>query len=177
MNLTIDGVEEINNILRKMRQSGARKVNIAGGKLAAKVLVKAARSEVPPNYKKAKMGIGSKVLKAREAPDGGVKVGSKVGRSGKKARSQMASLRKKKRGRPGVGFSGANVHWLFLGGGTRGDRYTGKEGGPKRRTGRFKVVMRAMTSIAMSQKGAMLAAYKKGAYKKFIGLVKEGKAF
>lgn len=168
----IEGDKKLLKTLRKMRTTAARRVMSAGAAKAAQVLAKAAKAEVPGNMKGAKKGIGHKKLKVSEARDGGAKVGSKVGRTGKKAAKDNARLRSKGRGgKPGVGIGASNTHWLFLG--TK-DRRTKN---PKRNTGRFWAYARPMQKIAASNRSGMFAAFRKGAWERFEKEVKAGKAF
>lgn len=168
----IEGDRELLKTLKKMRTTAARRVMSAGAAKAAQVLAKAAKAEVPSRFKGAKKGIGWKKLKVGEAPDGGAKIGSKVGRTGKVAAKDNARLRSKGRGgKPGVGIGASNTHWLFLG--TK-DRRTKN---PKRNTGRFWAYARPMQKIAASNRSGMFAAFKKGAWDQFAIEVKENKAF
>ena len=168
----IEGDKKLLKTLKKMRTTAARRVMSAGASKAAQVLANAAKAEVTSKFKGAKKGIGHKKLKVSEAPDGGAKVGSKVGRSGKVAAKDNARLRKKGRGgKPGVGIGPANTHWLFLG---SKDRRTKN---PKRNTGRFSAYARPMQKIAASNRSGMLAAFKKGAWDLFKDELKAGKAF
>ena len=168
----IEGDTKLLRTLEKMRTTAARRVISAGAAKAAKVLAKAAKAEVPSRFKGAKKGLGWKLLKVKDAPDGGAKIGSKVGRSGKKAKADNARLRAKGRGgKKGVGIGASNTHWLFLG--TK-DRETKN---PRRPTGRFWPYMREMQDIAGSNRSQMFSAFKKGAWARFQKEVKAGKAF
>ena len=168
----IEGDRELLRTLKNMRETAARRVISRGAAKAAQVMAKAAKTEIPSKFKGAKKGIGWKNLKKSDAPDGGAKIGSKVGRTGKKAKADSARLRSKGRnGKKGVGIGSANTHWLFLG---AKDRKTKK---PRRNTGRFWAYARPMQDIANSNRSAMLAAFKEGAWKQFRVEVKKGKAF
>ena len=168
----IEGDRKLLRTLKNMRATASRRVMSAGAAKAAQVLAKAAKAEIPSHMKGAKKGIGWKKLKKSDAPDGGAKIGSKVGRTGKKAKADNARLRGKGRGgKPGVGIGPSNTHWLFLG--TK-DRKTKN---PPRPTGRFWPYARKMQDIAGSNRGAMFSAFKEGAWKQFQKEVKAGKAF
>tara|TARA_B100000519_G_scaffold129294_1_gene111638 strand:+ start:6219 stop:6785 length:567 start_codon:yes stop_codon:yes gene_type:complete len=168
----IEGDRKLLRTLKNMRETAARRVISRGAAKAAQVMAKSAKAEIPSKFKGAKKGIGWKNLKRSDAPDGGAKIGSKVGRTGKKAKADSARLRSKGRnGKKGVGIGSANTHWLFLG--TK-DRMTKKT---RRNTGRFWAYTRPMQDIANSNRSAMFAAFKEGAWKQFEAEVKAGKAF
>lgn len=168
----VQGDKKLVRTLKAMRTTAARRVMSDGAAKAAKVLAKAAKAEVPSRFKGAKKGLGWKKLKVKDAPDGGAKVGSKVGRTGKKAKADNARLRAKGRGgKKGVGFGSSNVHWLLLGTKQRMTKTT------RRNTGRFPAQMRPMMAIAQSNRSQMFSAFKKGAWARFQKEVKARKAF
>ena len=171
-NNIVQGDKKLLRTMKKMRTSAARAVMSTGAAKAAQVLAKAAKAEVPARMKEAKKGIGWKRLTKSDAPDGGAKIGSKVGRTGQKAKKDNARLRQKGRGgKSGVGMGPANVHWVLLGTKNR------KSKNPRRSTGSTPPYMRPITAIAASNKSGMFSAFQKGAWGKFKELVKENKAF
>lgn len=168
----IQGDKKLLRTLKKMRTTAARRVMTAGAAKAAQVLAKAVKAEVPTRMKEAKKGIGWKRLKKSDAPDGGAKIGSKVGRTGKRAAKDNLRLRKKGRnGKTGVGMGAANVHWILLGTKNR------KSKNPRRSTGSTPPYMRPVNAIAASKKSGMFSAFRKGAWGRFEKEVKAGKAF
>ncbi len=179
----ISGDRQLIWVLRYVRGTAVWRITTAGAKEAAKVGAKAMKAEVPSKYKNAKRGIGWRALRKKESPDGGAKVGAKVGRTAKRAKQEEASLKKKggRSGKKGVGISGANIHWIIGGVGTKAlkpkpERETGERGGPKRRTGSVAPDMDSAEKILSRVSGLMFSKFKEGARARLTKEISKGKA-
>ena len=106
MTMSITGDKELDRKFRRLADKVARKVLAQGIRAGLRVVAKGIKAEIPPHMKDAKKAIGSKLKKDKS---GGIvaKVGSGVG--GKKKPVGARG------GRPGVGISRQNIHWLLLG--------------------------------------------------------------
>ena len=164
----ITGDKKLQKILKRMRTTAARRTMTAGAAEACKQLSKMIKSEVPSRYKTVRKAIAWRRLKVREAPDGGAKVGGRVGRGSK------AYARGAQPGRRGVGIGARNIHW-FIKGTQR--RVTGESGGVIRRTGAMPPQIAPVKVIAMRNRSRLRAVYVEGARRQLKKEVAKGKAF
>jgi len=171
----IFGDQEIIRIMGKMRTTSGRRTMSAGAWLAADVLLKAAKRAIPSNNKNARKAHGRRRLKVKESPDGGAKVGGRV------AASSKVRARGKTPGKKGVGIGARNLHWTHgtgtLGQGSGKERYTGKKGGPVRRTGSSNPTAISMAVLARRNSTLLRSQFARGARKQLDIEVSKGKAF
>lgn len=103
----VEGLDELIALMEKMRTTRARGAFSAGAGAAAQKVAKVIKKDIPTQYKQQRKMIGWRRLKVKEAPDGGAKVGGRVGRS-----SKVTSARTSNKG---VGISAINIHWMITG--------------------------------------------------------------
>lgn len=170
--LELIGDKALIKTMAQMRETRGRRAMSVGAFAATAVLMKAAKAMIPSRYKNMRKGMGRRRLNKREAPGGGAKVGTRVGRS-----SRFGT------GQKGVGISAQNLHWLFAGTGLHHkpdpnpERQTGKQGGPVKITGSTKAIIPPLHVIATHARGHMQKAFAKAAWKDIEKSVKQGKAF
>ena len=168
------GDKEILAIMAKMRTTAARRMMSAGAFRAANVLLKAAKKDIPSKNKSARKALGRRRLKVKESPGGGAKVGGRVAKSSK-AKSRGPSTKVK-----GVGIGAQNIHWAYVGTGVfsgKGERATGKRGGPIRNTGSSRPWTRPMYVLARRNSAFLKTEFGAGARKQLEKEVRKGKAF
>jgi len=170
------GDKELQRILKGIgRPSAARRVMSTAAFGGTKLVVKKVKSSIPSRMKTTRKQVGHRRLKAKEAPGGGSKVGTRVGRSSR--------ARKDRTGLKGVGMQ---VHWAMLGVGAEyegagesigTDRETGKSGGTRRNTGSHGPFSDSVKEIAHGMKGEIKTAMVTDAKKALAKEVAKGKAF
>lgn len=159
--MSIIGEKELMAALAKLGDpKTAKSVVRSGITKGLRVLAKSVKAQIPPKYKAAKRGIGSKFGKPKTRDNVEARVGVGVGIT----RKQLAKFKRKDRGkRPGLGAQPENLHWFILGTDERqtgsrtrkrGGAVTRKPTGNKvRRTGR----MRPHPEVANIIKNGMAA--------------------
>ena len=167
----ISGDAELMKIMKGMRRTSHRRVNTAGAFNAGKALKKIVKAAIPSRMKDARKAVGCRRLKAKEAPDGGAKIGAGVGRTTKK---RMKELNKIRDGKKGVGIGPNNIHWIIEG---TDERETGKKGGPKRDTGAMPPETPPVHVLAVRNRGILSSLFAFGARKQLVKEIKKRKAF
>lgn len=175
----VDGLEDIQKALGKLKLSMANRVARPGVNAAASMGAKIVKSKIPGRLKSVRKAIGWRSLKTKY--NGGV-VGSKIGGGVGKRRNKVSTTRKNKRG---VGIDEKNVHWWFLG---TAERSTGKRsvrrkiggksvttgfrstGNKVRRTGRMPAAKEGVAQMLAMRTGDLIQIMRK---KIAIALVKE----
>ena len=103
----VEGLEELMANLTKLTKVRGRQAWTAGAAGVAQQAAKDIKKDIPSRYKQQRKMIGWRRLKVKEAPDGGAKVGGRVGKTSR-ARSSRTSGK-------GVGISATNIHWMITG--------------------------------------------------------------
>lgn len=127
----ITGLEDIDKKLSTMKVGAANKIARPTLTKGARVLLKAAKAKVPPQYKDAKKALGMKVdaKGGRSRNEQRAKVGGGVGIKAEKREKMAAKHAEKRQGKTGVGIGVANIHWAVLGTKERTQKTTGKSTG------------------------------------------------
>ena len=107
----------LRNGLAVFRQSTQNKIVRGGVAKAMRVVVKAIKGKIPPNFKDAKKAIGGRMMKRVQgsANLATAKVGAAVGMKQDKVKMRAQDRKHKRSGRPGVGIGPENIHWFILG--------------------------------------------------------------
>lgn len=154
----VDGLEDIQKALGKLKLSMANRVARPGVNAAASMAAKIVKSKIPGRLKSVRKAIGWRSVKTKD--NGGV-VGSKIGGGvGKREKNSVPVERDEKR--PGVGISAQNVHWWFLGTQDRQTQF--------RRTGRMPKAPQGVSEMLAMRIGDLTQIMRK---KIAIALVKE----
>lgn len=115
---TLTGERKINSNLVRLSEKSARKVTAAAMRSGMRVIVKGIKAEIPSHMKSARKAVTSRFAKAKGGANKGIlqaKVGN-VGPQLKKGKGRkLVGVASGKRGKPGVGISRRNLHWLLLG--------------------------------------------------------------
>lgn len=164
----ITGDKELMRLLKRMRQTSARRTMTAGAAKASQKLAKITKAEIPSRMKNARKGVGWRRLKAREAPGGGAKIGAGVSRTTKKRNKESNPIRA---GRKGVGIGPANIHWLIEG---TDERETKQ---PKRDTGAMPPEVPPLRVLAVRNRGLLTSLFASGSRKQLVKEIRKGKAF
>lgn len=173
----IEGDAELQRIFGYLRQTAARRITTTGAAEAAKQLAKNVKASVPSRFKGARRAIGWRRLKVKEAPEGGAKIGGRVGRSSRAYVGKRAA--KRASNRKGVGIGAQNIHWLFQDV-EHNPRWTGKRRGPVRYTGVMLSRTNGIPSVSVTAQksiGELKALFAQGARKQLTKEIAKGKAF
>lgn len=120
MATVVEGSLRVRWALRKFRQSTQTRITKAAQRTALSGLAKDIKAQIPGRHKDARKAVGSSLKKSRKTALVEGKAGIGVG---KKKKKQVQDEQAAKRGRPGVGITANNIHWMILG--TK-ERYTKK---------------------------------------------------
>lgn len=164
----VTGAKQIDRVLSQMKRVGARTAVQKGMRKAGSNLAKRVKSQIPSRYKNVRKSIGWRALKVSEAPEGGVKIGAKVGIKKKKWKAAKRSSRS------GTGISPANVHWWFTG---TDERFTGKRGGPRRRAGRMNPQAEPVSQTAQRYSAVIRHDLQTHVWQGLLQQIRKGKAF
>ena len=166
----VEGLDELIALMEKMRTTRARGAFSAGAGAAAQKVAKVIKKDIPTQYKQQRKMIGWRRLKVKEAPDGGAKVGGRVGASSKQRSTRTSGK--------GVGIGARNIHWFMSG--TK-DRTQPTPSGTGRYVGKMwgNVVgpVRPVKSYASMLKSELKQLFARAAKKHIANSIKEGKAF
>ena len=158
----MEGLPELLRNIETLKARAMRSVMAAGLRKEGQEAAKIIKQETPSRYKDARKLIGWRMAKAKgQSKDTQLaKAGTGVGfRKGTKKRSK--ALQKGDRsGKKGVGIGLRNLHWFFVGTGSRVD----KQG---RETGKMPAVLTSVSSIASRNRTRLMGAFYTGAKAKF----------
>lgn len=183
--MSVDGVPELDRVYTELKKGVANRIAKPGLMKAARMIAKRVKAAIPSRQKNLKKTIGVRSMKTKKNSGvAGVKVGVSVG-SGRKTKG-----RDKTKGRKGVGISGRNAHWWFLGTekrwtGTK--RVGGHQAGRKnkrvatgraiRYTGRMPAQVESVSVIASKSRGEIVrilrAAIAMGIEKEVVRMAKK----
>ena len=132
----VTGDKELDRKLKELAETGAKKAIRAGVGKGIRVIAKAQKQRVPPQYKHLKKLIGSRFGKTKSSKgQAEAKAGFGVGKkrttkdkaTGDRIASKLTQSRKLKQGekRRGVGLSLYNIHWIVLGTNVRRHKKSG----------------------------------------------------
>lgn len=145
----VSGFEDLDRVFRELSKGMANRIARPGLAKAGRLAAKKVKASVPSRLKDIKKLVKSKSIKTKQNGGfAGVKIGPAVGQKKKKADQSS-----KKRKKPGVGISSANVHWFFTG---TTDRVTGfKTRRRRKKTGGSEIVSRQLNGNIVRETGQM----------------------
>lgn len=107
MSASLTGDKALDRKFKKLADKSANKVAAQGLRAGLRVIAKGIKSEIPSHMKEARKAIGTR-FKRKKTGEVKAIVGGGVG---KKKKQKLVD----RSGKPGVGISRQNIHWLLLG--------------------------------------------------------------
>lgn len=108
----VTGATELTRLYQELSKGVANRIARPALMKAGRVAVKRVKATIPSRMKDARRIISLKSIKTKtNGGVAGVKVGAAVGMS----KTKQKESKTRPQGKKGVGISGANIHWFFMG--------------------------------------------------------------